>query len=234
MILKDKIALVTGGSSGIGLAIANALVQQGCQVIITCNTHKTNNPKFTEFSIDLHSEDQIIELFSQIKSKFKKIDILVNSAGINTPADQSDLNVWRDVFEINLFALVSVTNKTIQLMNDGGKIINISSVYEDGKVAWKGASAYSASKAAVSNFTQTLAKNLAPKINVNAIAPGYVKTPIWDKFSSEIINSSSEESLINRFITPDEIADMAVAIIRNDAMTGEIVVIDGGLSLKTI
>ena len=119
-------------------------------------------------------------------------------------------------------------------MKTGGKILNISSVYADGKACWKGLSAYGAAKAAVSHFTQTLAKNLAPKILVNAIAPGYVKTPLWKDTTEEGFKESGKEQLIERMIEPSEIAHMAVAIVENDAMTGEVVIIDGGISLKTI
>jgi 3-oxoacyl-[acyl-carrier protein] reductase len=233
MVLKNKIVLVTGGSSGIGQAIANSLHESGCQVIITYNTHKPNNSKFTELQVDFNSEESTEKLFAQIKKKFGKIDILVNSAGVNTAGKPFDLEVWKKVFQIDLFALISITGKAVEMMKDGGKIINISSVYAEGKAAWKEVSAYAAAKAAVSNYTQTLAKNLAPKILVNAIAPGYVRTPIWDKYTQDIIEESKTEPLIKRFIEPEEIASIALELIRNDAITGEIIVIDGGLSLKS-
>jgi len=232
MILKGKIALVTGGSSGIGQAIATALVDAGCQVIITYNTHKTNNPKFTEIPVDLHSEKDIEKLFEVITKKFGKLDILVNSAGINTRGEPFDLKVWRDVFEVDVFALVAITGHAVKLMQNEGKIINISSLYGDGKFAWVHMPAYSAAKAVLNNYTQTLAKNLAPKIAVNAIAPGYVRTPLWGERSEEEFVSNGKEQLIERMIRPEEIASMALELVRNDALTGEIIVIDGGLSLK--
>ncbi|EKD80087.1 MAG: aldose dehydrogenase [uncultured bacterium] len=234
MILKDKIALVTGGSSGIGKAIAEALQDTGCQVIITYNTHKTNNPKFTEFPVDLREPNSIRTLFESISKQFSKLDILVNSAGVNTMGDPFDMNVWRDVFQVDLFSLVDITGHAVNLMKSGGKIINISSIYSYGKVAYKQLSAYSAAKAALNNYTETLAKNLAPKINVNAIAPGYVKTPMWGERTDEDFDRNGKEQLIERMIDPTEIASMALELARNDALTGEIIIIDGGLSLKTV
>lgn len=234
MILKGKIALVTGGSSGIGLAIATALADAGCQVIITYNTHVNNNPKFVEYQVDLRSEANIESFFENIEKKYKRIDILVNSAGINTRGDAFDLSIWKDVFQVDVLSLISITGKAVKLMDKSGKILNISSIYAEGKPAWKGMVAYSAAKAAVSNLTQTLAKNLAPSILVNAIAPGYVKTPLWGERSEADFEESGKEQLIERMIKPEEIASMAIEIIKNDAITGEVVVVDGGISLKTV
>ena len=234
MLLKGKIALVTGGSSGIGQSIATALASAGCQVIITYNTHQTNNPQFTEFKVDLHSETDIKNLFTSIQKQFGKLDILVNSAGVNNGDDPFNLDDWQDIFQVDLFAVVSCVGKAIKLMPGGGKVLNISSVWAEDKAAWAGRAAYCAAKAGVNNFTRTMAKQLAPKILVNAIAPGYTITPIWDKEPKEITDESPKELLIQRFIQPEEIASMALELIKNDAITGEVVVIDGGLSLKSI
>ena len=159
---------------------------------------------------------------------------MVNNAGINRPRDLFDTKVWKEIFQVDLFAVVFCTGKAVQLMKNGGKILNISSVYAEGKACAKTLESYGAAKAALSHYTQTLAKNLAPKILVNAIAPGYVKTPLWKDTSEEEFIESGKEQLIERMILPEEIAEMAVAIIKNDSMTGEIVMMDGGISLKTI
>lgn len=241
MKLKDKVVLITGGSSGIGKAMVMAFAKEGSNVVFTYNSKKKESEdiikeveklgvKALSVKVDMHSEDDIERLFDQIK----ELDVLVNSAGINRPRDLFDLKVWREVFEINLFAVVLCTEKAVGLMENGGKILNISSIYAEGKACWKGLPAYGASKAAISHFTQTLAKNLAPKILVNAIAPGYVKTPLWIDTSEEDFEASGNEQLVERMIMPEEIAEMAVAIVKNDAMTGEVVVVDGGISLKTV
>lgn len=234
MILDGKVALVTGASSGIGKAIAEMLMEARVKIIGTYNRGRIDSKKIFPVHMDLKSEKSIVHGFQKIADQYHSIDILINSAGINTGGGIFDLRVWRDVFEVDLFGLVSVTEKGVKLMNNGGKIINISSVYSDGKASWKGVPAYAAAKAAVSNFTQTLAKNLAPKILVNAVAPGYVDTPIWGKYSAEVKEASKKESLIERFVTPEEVASVVIELARSDAMTGEIIVVDGGLSLKTI
>lgn len=174
------------------------------------------------------------KLFDFVKEKFGKLNILVNNAGINRPRDLFDTKVWKEIFQVNLFSIVFCTGKAVELMKNGGRVLNISSIYAEGKACWKGLPAYGASKAAVSHFTQVMAKNLAPKILINAISPGYVKTPLWKETGEEDFEKSGKEQLIERMIMPEEIAEIAVAILKNDAMTGEVVVVDGGISLKTI
>lgn len=237
MQLRDKVALVTGGSSGIGKSISILLAEQGCKVIATYNTHLPEKSKLldiTYLKVDLHKPSSIKKLFSEIEVKFSHLDILVNNAGINRPRDLYDTEVWEEIFQVNLFAAVQCTGEAVKLMSSGGKVLNITSYYADGKSCWKGLPAYGASKAALNHFTQVMAKNLAPEILINAVAPGYVQTPLWKDTTEAQFIENGKEQLINRMIQPEEIADMAVAIIKNDAMTGEIVVVDGGISLKTI
>lgn len=242
MNLTNKIALVTGGSSGIGKAISVALSKEGCKVIFTYNLNekganealKLIGKDGAKFKADLHNEENMFVVFDFLKKKYGKLDILINNAGINRPRDLFDMKVWKEIFQVNLFATVFCTGKAVELMKDGGKILNISSIYAEGKACWKGLSAYGASKAAVSHFTQVMAKNLAPKILINAVAPGYVKTSRWKDTSKEQFEESGKEQLIERMILPDEIVQIVVSLIKNDAMTGEIVVVDGGISLKTV
>lgn len=245
MNMKNKTALVTGGSSGIGKAIVLGLAKTGCHVAFTYNSKQQEAEEVVNevqrlgvrglaIKADFRSETDIAPLFDQLKKEFQSLDILVNNAGVNWPRELFDTDVWREVFQVNLFSAVACTEQAIKLMPEGGKILNISSIYADGKVCWRGLPAYGASKAAISHFTQTLAKNLAPKILVNAIAPGYVKTPIWKDTTEAEFEASGKEQLIERMIRPEEIADMSIAVISSDAMTGEVVVVDGGISLKTV
>lgn len=241
MDLKDKIAVVTGGSSGIGQAICYALVKEGSKVVFTYNTNEKGADETLKelgengfkFKVELQNENEIEKLFEFVKEKFGKLDILVNNAGKTLMGNNVDIKLWRQVFDISLFPAVNCTSEALKIM-DQGKILNISSIFGDNNANNKKFVPFGAAKAALNNFTTTMAKNLAPKILINAIMPGYVKTPLWGEMSDEDVKSNSAEQLINRFISPDEIADMAIAIIKNDAMTGEVVVVDGGLSLKTI
>lgn len=242
MNLNGKVALVTGGSSGIGQAIALALAQEKCTVIFTYNTNekgadetlKQLGDTAAKFKVDMRDEEEIRSLFSFIQSKFGTLDILVNNAGINRPRGLFDPNDWREVFEVDLFSVVLSTGLAIDMMRNGGKIVNITSIYGEAKACYKGIAPYGAAKAALNHYTQILAKNLAPNILVNAIAPGYVRTPLWGNKSDEEFQDAGKEQLIERMIKPEEIADMTVAVIKNDAMTGEVVVVDGGISLKTV
>lgn len=242
MNLKDKIALVTGASSGMGQAISIALAKEGCNVVFTYNSNEKGADETlrqigkdsAKFKVDMHSEEEINKLFSFIKSEFGRLDILVNNAGINRPRGLFDPNDWREIFQVDLFSVVLTTGLAVDMMKERGKILNITSIYGDGKACYKGIAPYGAAKAALNHYTQVLAKNLAPKILVNAIAPGYVKTPLWKDTSEEDFIDSGKEQLIERMIMPEEIAQMVVAVIKNDAMTGEVVIVDGGISLKTI
>lgn len=243
MDLKNKIAVVTGGSSGIGRAICAVLAKEGCKVVFTYNSNeKGANETLKEvgkggykFKVDMHNEGDIKTLFAFVKEKFGKLDILVNNAGQNRPRDLFNMKIWKEIFQVVLFSVVSSSGKAVELMSNGrGRILNISSIFGEDKASWKGLPAYGAAKAAVNHFTRSMAKNFAPNILVNAIAPGYVKTPLWKNTTEEEFEESGKEQLIERMILPEEIAQMAVSVLKNDAMTGEVVVVDGGLSLKTI
>lgn len=241
MKLQNKVVLITGGSSGIGKALVYAFAKESSKVIFTYNSKQQDAKNIARennslaIKVDFHQEENIESLFQQVTEKYGTLDVLINNAGVNT-SDDLDLATWKDVFQVNVFSVVSVTKKAITLMQHGGKILNISSIYAEGKAAFTGKPAYDASKAAISNFTQVLAKKMAPGILVNAIAPGYVRTPLWDKKNrtDEDFTEFGKEQLIERMIMPEEIAEMAVAIVKSDVMTGEIIVVDGGISLKTI
>ena len=234
MLLQDKVVLITGGGSGMGKALAESFLAAGSQVVVTYNTHQNKNANIHGIKVDLTQQAEIDNLFKEIKTKYGHIDILINNAGINPRGELLDLDLWRQIFEVDIFALVSIMKNSIKLMAEKGKIINISSIYSDGKTAWKEMPAFSAAKAALNNLTQTMAKNLAPNILVNAIAPGYVQTPLWGNKTDEELAVTGKDQLIERMIQPEEVASMALELARNDAITGEIIIIDGGLSLKTV
>lgn len=242
MNLKNKIAVVTGGSSGIGQAISIALASEGCKVIFTYNSNekgadetlKKLGENVFKFKISVQDEKEIANLFNFVKEKFGKLDILINNAGYSHSNEYFDIEAWKLAFDTNILGYVRMIKCFYSSMPFGSKILNISSVYGEDKVAWQGKSADASSKAAINNMTRTLAKEFAPKILVNAIAPGYVDTRLWDEFTKDEKEEAKNDLLIERLIKPEEIADMAVAVIKNDAMTGEVVVVDGGLSLKTV
>ncbi len=225
-----------------GQAISIALAKEGCKVLFTYNSNEKGAKETLrkigkngeKFKVDLHSEEDMRALFDFVAKKYRQLDVLVNDAGINRPRGLFKTEDWKEIFQIDLFSIVFCSGKAVELMKGKGKILNITSIYGEGKACFKGIAPYGAAKAALNHYTQMLSKNLAPGILVNAIAPGYVKTPLWKDTTEADFVAAGKEQLIERMIMPEEIAQMAVAVIKNDAMTGEIVVVDGGISLKTV
>jgi len=242
--LKNRNALITGASSGIGRAIAIALAQQGSNVIINfrsnedlakevlaeCNKYSKKN---IAVRADITKENEVKEMFGKIKKDFGNLDILINNAGIYDGGDNlTNIEVFEKLWENNFLAQVRVTKYALEMMKKG-KIINITSIHGRLGHGPRGATGYGALKAAFDHYTKNLAKNLAPDIIVNAIAPGKTLTPIWGDITKEEEKEYAQDHLIKRFITPDEIADGVIFILKNDAVCGEILTIDGGMGIKT-
>jgi len=245
MKLENKISLITGASKGIGKAVAIALSKEGAVVVINylsdgkeaqnvlseCNKYSSGN---FIVKADITNEDEVKTMFKDVKEHFGSLDILINNAAIFDLTDNpTNLKAFENIWNINFFSQVRVTKYTLKLMNEG-KIINVSSIHGRLGYGHPNAIAYSALKAAFESYTKNLAKNLAPKILVNAIAPGRTLTPMWGDLTKEKEKELGEDQLINRFILPEEIADGIIFLLRNDAVCGEILTIDGGMSLKTL
>jgi 3-oxoacyl-[acyl-carrier protein] reductase len=243
MTLKAKTVLVTGGSSGIGKATVEAMAEQGANVIISYN-HNEQAAKevantIAKYSVetlvvkaDIANQTEVDQMFAKIKDKFPSIDVLVNSAGIFDENDSPDnLAAFENVFKTNFLAQIRVTNKTRALMTKG-KVIFVSSIHGKLGHGRPTAIAYSSMKAALDSYMKNLAKALAPDILVNSVAPGRTMTPQWGKMDDKFKAEQAAGHLINRWIEPSEIADGIVFLAKNDAACGEILVIDGGMSLK--
>ena len=244
MILQGKTVLITGATSGIGKAIALAMANEGANVVINYTSNDTAAEKLYNslktksncltVKADISSESEVTKMFEKIKKEFGKIDILINNAGIFDSQDGPlNLEAFRRVFETNFFAQIDVTSKAKEMM-ESGKIIFISSIHAKLGNGRPSAIAYSASKAATESYMKNLAKELAPTILVNAVAPGRTLTPMWGKLSDAEKNSLAEGHLTKKWITPEQIADAVVFLAKNDAVCGEVLVVDGGMSLKTL
>jgi 3-oxoacyl-[acyl-carrier protein] reductase len=242
--LDGKIALVTGASSGIGKATAIQLAQAGCIVIINfksdteaaqavldeCGKHSKGHMLA---QADVSKENEVIEMFSSIAKQYPHIDFLVNNAGIFDEHDGPlDVEAFENVYRSNFLSCVLVTKYALPLMKKG-KIVNVSSIHGRLGHGRPEAIAYSAFKAALENYTKNLAKELAPEILVNAIAPGRVATPMWGDPNASEMAKLGEVHLIKRMIEPQEIADGIIFLIKNDAVCGEVLTIDGGMGLVT-
>lgn len=245
MKLQGKIVLVTGASKGIGKATAVAFAKEGCTVVINfksdsksaqevleeCNKHSKGN---ITVKADVSNNSDIEEMFGSIQEQFSRLDILVNNAGIFDENDNStNIDAFENVYRNNFLSCVMVTKYALKLMKEG-KIVNLSSIHARLGHGRPEAIAYSAFKAAVENYTKNLAKELAPKILVNAVAPGRVATPQWGNPNKKEQIELGQVHLIKRMIQPEEIADSIVFLTKNDAMCGEILTIDGGMSLVTL
>lgn len=243
MKLSGKTVLVTGGSKGIGRAVVEAMAEQGANIIINYNNDekaangvadlvKKQGTKVLVVKADIAKPDEVKTMFSKIKAEFGSIDVLVNNAGLFDENDSPDsIEAFENVFKTNLFAQIEVTNAARKLMNKG-KIIFVSSIHGKLGHGRPDAIAYSASKAALNSYIKNLAKHLAPDILVNAVAPGRTITPMWGDMSEQYKKEQAAGHLIDRWIEPSEIADGVVFLAKNDAVCGEIIVIDGGMSLK--
>lgn len=245
MILKGKTVLVTGGSKGIGRACVEAFAEQGANVIINYAHDKDAADNVAELAskygvktlvvrADISKEIEVEAMFNKISEVFSSLDVLVNNVGLFVEGDGPDnIEAIRDVYETNVFSGIRITNAARKLMKKG-KIIFISSIH--GKLGHGRPSAigYSSSKAALDSYMKNLAKALAPDILVNAIAPGRTLTPMWGEMTKDEMEKQASGHLINRWIESSEIAEGAVFLAKNDAVCGEVLVIDGGMSLKVL
>jgi 3-oxoacyl-[acyl-carrier protein] reductase len=237
--LKDKTILVTGSSSGIGQAIAIAAAKKGAKVIVHYRKNKTGAEE-TLKEVNKYSSGQIVQadltIDSEVEKMFKdmlKLDILVNCAGDSVEGKINNIELWKSQLDNILLSMVKVTNYFLKFEQNGlRKILNISSMYGSGEIGMEEYAQYSAAKAAVNSYTCTLAKKFATNILVNAVAPGYTWTKAWGNMDVTEKKKYEDLTRIGRFVRVEEIAKMVIAILENDAITGEIIRVDGGTHLQ--
>lgn len=247
MEFSGKIALVTGGSRGIGFAVAKILSENGVTVVITAKDHERVKKSASEIQnsigipADIRNTDDVKAVIDKTIEKFGRLDILVNNAGVFPQIKQLheiDEDDWNEVLDVNLTGQFRVTKEAIPyLRKTSGSIINISS--DAGLKAYEGfnADAYSASKAALILLTKCWALEYAKdKIRVNCICPGVVDTDMTKPFlktqkDKEFMDS---EHPIGRIGQPEEIAKAVMYFVSEDAswITGAILAVDGGESIK--
>lgn len=192
--LRSHVALVTGSSRGIGLAIARALAAEGCNLILTGRDEQALSKVSRELAsakiqvlthpCDVRDPQSVDDLFRAIREQFKRLDILVNNAGIahaNLTVDKLPLPLWQDVIDTNLTGMFLVTRAGLALMKRGGTIVNNLSVAANR--VFEGSAAYVASKHGALGFANTLREELRPKgIRVISLLPGATDTAIWNTF----------------------------------------------------
>ena len=243
--LDGQVAVVTGGSSGIGKSIAVLFAQEGADVVIISRKEealkevcKLNPQKITYVAGDITQTESIKKLVEYVKNKFGKLDILVNNAGWCPVQPLKDLKIedYDKAFNLDVRALVNITIEFLQLiLKAKGNIINLSTVGATHR--GPNLSMYLGAKAAVENFTRCWAMELAKDgVRVNAIAPGAIETNIWNvtDLSPEEAKKHKEsmEKMIpcGRFGTPEEVANIALFLASKEAsyVNGSIYNVDGG------
>lgn len=246
MRLKDKVAIVTGASKGIGKAIALGYAKEGAKVVLASrsvdllreieNTIIEKGGAALSLFLDVRKPESVEEVVMEAVQRFGRLDVLVNNAGISMahPSESLSAEDWRNALETDLSGVFYGCQAAARVMipQGGGCIINISSVY--GLVAAPGRAAYCASKAAVNMLTQVLAIEWAKKnIRVNAIAPGYVRTELVQGVIERGMlpaGAVEKRTPLGRMGEPEEMVGLAVYLASDESsfMTGSVINIDGG------
>ncbi|CAG0936065.1 glucose 1-dehydrogenase [Thermoflexales bacterium] len=243
MKIENKVALVTGGARRIGKAIAVALARSGARVMITYNTSaaeaentiaeiKQSGGQATAVQCDQRDLSASDRLFERLRQEVDRLDILVNNAAImeRKPALEITPDDWARVMETNLRGPFFMAQRAAQWMltTGGGSIVNIADL--SALHPWPSYLTHTISKSGVVALTQTLALALAPTIRVNAIAPGMVLKP--DEWSDERWARMIAALPLQRGGTAEDVAEAVLYCVRSDFMTGQVIVLDGGRSLK--
>jgi len=239
---QDRVAIVTGGSRGIGRAIVQALAREGAKVAFTYAQNKAmadeiaNGDTIIGFQTNATDFAQAKELVKQVKERWGAVDILVNNAGITRDklAAMMSEKDWDDVIDTNLKGAFNVTKPTVGVMirQRRGVILNLTSI--SGIVGMPGQVNYSASKAGVIGFTKALAKELAKaQIRVNALAPGFVETDMTAVLNAEYKAKALEQVPLGRFAKAEDVAEVALFLLSDKAsyITGQVLQVDGGLAM---
>jgi NAD(P)-dependent dehydrogenase (short-subunit alcohol dehydrogenase family) len=251
--ISGKVAIVTGASRGIGLAIAERYAEAGAKVVISSRKQESLEELAEEMRgkgydvtpIAAHNgdKDALQNLVNKTVEAYGAVDILVNNAATNPhfgPILEAEDSMWQKTLEVNLLGNVWLTQAVVEVMREkgnGGKVVNIASVNGLRPGSYQGV--YSITKAAVINLTQTLGVELASdNIQVNAIAPGLIKTKfaraIWD--NDDLLEGVEQRTPAGRIGEPDEIAGMALylAAPASSFATGQVFVVDGGITVPLI
>lgn len=220
-----KKVLITGGATGIGKATAQLFKQKGYDVFITYNQSEPDFDGITKIKCNLENENEIIELFNQIKS----IDVLVNNAGISLIKQINDTTAeeYDKIMRINARSYFLCSREAVKLMlkSHSGAIVNVSSMW--GQLGASCEIAYSMSKAAVIGLSRSLAQELAPSgITVNCVCPGIIDTRMNSMFEKSELE---EEVPIGRLGTAEEVADAIYFLSQNKYITSQILGVNGGI-----
>jgi len=247
MKLKDRVAIVTGAGQGIGKGIALALAKEGCKVVVSDITDKTNDvvkeiesegSEAIAVKCDVSKFEDTEEMARKTLEKFGRIDILVNNAGIYPFKSLLEMTErdWDKVLSINLKGVFNCTKAVLPKMveQEGGNIINIASI-AGAVIGYTNLAHYSASKGGVLGFTRAAALELAQHgIRVNAIAPGAILTPSTQAVGEDVIKQMEQSNPLKKIGRPEDIANLVVFLASDESsyITGQLIVADGGNTIQ--
>jgi 3-oxoacyl-[acyl-carrier protein] reductase len=244
MRLKNKVAIITGSSRGIGRATALLFSSEGAKVVINYKKNRKLAKKVASSCLgeslvvgaDVSKEDEVKRLVGETVSAFGRVDILVNNAGeIIRPGDwQGDVEVWKQTLDVNLTSAWLMIKEAAPLMKKqkSGNIINLTSTV--GLLGVAPVLAYSCAKNGIVALTKAFAKELAPEIRVNAVAPSNVMTDMTKGAGKKLIEVFRNQTPLKRIAEPEELAKAILFLASDEAsyITGHNLVVDGGYSLK--
>ena len=246
MKLKNKVAVITGAGQGIGAATALRFAREGA-VVAVCDMNKEAVSRVVAacreegfeavgFSLNVSYRASVEEMVATVKDKYGKIDVLVNNAGITRDArlQKMTLEQFDQVIDVNLRGVFHCAQAVVNTMIDqaGGVILNASSVV--GLYGNYGQTNYAAAKFGVIGFTKTWSRELGPKgVRVNAVAPGFIDTPILSTVPDEVLTKMQEQVPLRRLGRPEEVASVYAFLASDDAsyINGAVIEVSGGMSL---
>ena len=237
MRLQDKVCIITGAGSGIGRTAAELFAKEGATVI-ACDVGEAvyDDPKIRFYKLDVTDRARIAEVVKEVVEKFGKIDVLVNNAGITRDAliQKMTEEDWDRVINVNLKGVFNMTQAVVPYMLEAGKgsIVSTSSVV--GIYGNIGQTNYAATKAGIIGMTKTWAKEFArkgAKIRVNAVAPGFIRTPMTEKVPEKILTEMAEKASLKRLGEAIEVANVYLFLASDESsyVTGQVIGVDGGL-----